>query len=206
MTNAGTSNSCCNFWDNAECKGTEFCPPRCPRFVDKYGAPIVIRPYQPTDYDRLMGMYEDYASEHRSLGVPPPPAKNLVEEWLDRLTERGQNFVALDGNRIVGHAVYSPVDSEEPELAVFVHQDYHERGIGTELCKHVLAYAADEGYESIVLNVERRNKRAIHVFKKLGFEPTQNAGDEDRFDMIEMRLCLNTPRIEQLQLAPYYRS
>jgi RimJ/RimL family protein N-acetyltransferase len=86
------------------------------------------------------------------------------------LIEEGHNIVAEGPDRLVGHVVYTPVEADCPELAVFVHPEFHDRGIGTELCKQIAAAAVDTGREALELHVERRNRAAISVYRRIGFE------------------------------------
>lgn len=202
----------CGYWDPSGCVGSPECPPRCPRFVDKTGRPLTIRDYRPEDRAALEAMYRSYGTDHRAQGLPPL-TDSRIERWLDTLLEEGRNVVAVDvrgddppENRadgdpsgsggIVGHAVYTPRDDPEPELAVFVHPDDHDRGIGTECCRQVIARAAADGREAIVLSVERTNRRALAVYRHLGFEAVEGKGTEMR-----MRLPLSGPATEQLRLG-----
>ncbi|ELZ80840.1 N-acetyltransferase GCN5 [Haloferax larsenii JCM 13917] len=176
-------------WDPSQCVGTPYCPPRCPRFVDKHGIGLVVRTYVSDDWERLREMYLSYGTEHRSLGLPPTGAAR-IDEWLEGLVERGRNYVAVDGKEVVGHATYAPRDDPEPELAVFVHPDSHDRGIGTELCRHVVADAESNGHDALVLHVAPENRRAIHVYLGLGFEVVPSESSETKmrlsFDAVDI--------------------
>lgn len=183
-------------WDHTDCEGSIHCPPRCPRFVDKTGTTLLVRPYGPDDYDALVAMYGKFDPTQRAQGLPPQTPARL-ESWLEIVLEEGTHLVAGLGGRIVGHAFYTPVDHEEPELAVFVHQAFHDRGIGTELCKHVIAFAADGGHDALVLDVEKHNRAAVHVYRTLGFEPADRRGRE-----LHMRLPLSDPIAIQVQRPP----
>ncbi|SDR29793.1 GNAT family N-acetyltransferase [Natronobacterium texcoconense] len=160
-------------WDSSQCEPTEYCPPRCPRFVDEDGRSMLIRQPEPADHDRLRQLYDEFDDAHRAQGLPPTTDERL-EEWLSRTLEEGRNFVADYDGRIVGHSFYTPADHPEPELAVFVHHDHHGRGIGTELCKHVVATGAATDRDAIVLEVERRNRVAVHIYQELGFETVRD--------------------------------
>lgn len=172
-------------------------PPRSSRFVDSTGAMLRVRPFEPEDAEQLVSFYEDYPSRHRSMSLPPL-ARPQIEAWIEKLAERGRNLLVFDGDRLVGHAAYSPREGAEPELVVFVDDDYHGRGIGTELCRQVIAYAAADGHESIKLNVDVDNEAAVHVYESLGFYTVDHSGkrllmrldiDED----VKRDVCTTTP-------------
>lgn len=185
----------CHGWDNGDCTGTPHCPPRCPRFFDRTGAPLLVRPLRETDRASLVRMYG--AIESTTLGLPPDRRDRLVA-WLSDLRERGWNLVALDGERVVGHIGVVPEDDAAPEIVVFVHETYHGRGIGTELVKQAIAHAADgdHGHEALTLTVERRNRRAIAVYSNVGFERVDGWGD------LEMLLPLDDPVAAAVQRPP----
>ncbi|KAB1192983.1 GNAT family N-acetyltransferase [Haloferax sp. MBLA0076] len=193
---AGEGDGDGTFWDPSDCTGTPYCPPRCPRFVDKFGEGLVIRPYEEHDWDALNEMYRDYAREHRSMGLPPV-GDVYIADWLTGLVDHGRNFVAVDGDRIVGHITYVPREGPEPELAVFVHQDSHNRGIGTELCRHVIADAATAGLDALILHVAKENRRAIHVYLGLGFEVVASESTDTK-----MRLDLDQSVLAKTRTTP----
>jgi RimJ/RimL family protein N-acetyltransferase len=186
----------CGFWDNDGCEGTVDCPPRCPRFVDREGTQYLVTPVGDDDLDAAVTMYEDFAPEHRSMDVPPTETGE-IRSWLERLHERGRHFLAWDGDRVVGHSGYSPSHRPEPEFLVFVHQDYHGRGLGTELTRHAIAYAAEDGHDALVLHVDGDNAAAVRVYEKLGFRTVARHALE-----LEMRLPFTAPIAEEVRLPP----
>ncbi|WP_458210151.1 N-acetyltransferase family protein [Haladaptatus sp. NG-SE-30] len=188
----------CGFWRNDGCEGTPHCPPRCPRFVGKYGTPYLILPLG-EDLDALVSMYLEFDPQYRSLGLPPKEEKEIVV-WLERLHERGTNLVAWDDERIVGHAGYAPNDGDVPEFVVYVHQDYHGRGLGTELTKHAVAHAGAAGHDGLKLDVDGKNEPAVAIYRALGFEVVKRHAME-----LEMVLSFEDPVVEQVSLAPAIR-
>ena len=190
----------CSAWNPSECEGTTGCPARCPRFVDKQGELLLVEPYDSAYYDGLVSMYDDYPLEHRSMGVPPLRAAG-IDRWLNSLLDSGANFIARDGNRIVGHAAFAPADDPEPELIVFVDPAYFERGIGSELCYQIVAHAADSGANALVLDVSADNDRAIHVYRKMGFDVIDRSATD-----VQMRLSFEKEIAETVRLPPAKRS
>ncbi|WP_058367080.1 GNAT family N-acetyltransferase [Haloparvum sedimenti] len=146
--------------------------PRGPRFVDKLGVRWRIRAADGDDRDALAAMYADFGTADRAQGLPPVTESRTVR-WLDDLFERGWNVVAEGEAGVVGHATLTPTDADEPELAVFVHPAYQDRGLGTELCRHIVARAAATDRDAVVLTVERRNRAALSVYRGLGFETVE---------------------------------
>lgn len=71
---------------------------------------------------------------------------------------------------------YGFVDDETPELSVGVAPAQRGRGIGTALCRQLLAAADAAGIAQVSLSVEKGN-RARHLYDRLGFETVEDTGD-----------------------------
>ncbi|MFO8114241.1 MAG: GNAT family N-acetyltransferase [Halorubrum sp.] len=198
MSHADADTVACEGWDGSECEGTIHCPPRCPRFVDKEGARWTIRPSVPEDAAALAEMYEGFGTEHRAQGLPPVTRERRAE-WIESMLTEGSNVVAERNGELFGHAMYTPTDADRPELAVFVHPTMQGRGVGTELCRHVIANAAAAGREGLELHVESGNRVARRVYRAVGFELV-----ERRFDL-RMELDLDDPVATEVRWPPLVR-
>lgn len=188
----------CEGWDGSECEGTVHCPPRCPRFVDGEGARWTIRPAVREDAAPLAEMYEGFGSADRAQGLPPVTRERRAT-WIESTLAEGSNVVAERGGELYGHAMYTPSDASRPELAVFVHPTAQGRGVGTELCRHVIADATAAGREGLELHVEPGNRVARRVYRNVGFELV-----ERRFD-IRMELDLDDPVATEVRWPPLAR-
>ncbi|MES3160210.1 MAG: GNAT family N-acetyltransferase [Halorubrum sp.] len=171
-----TTAAACDGWDAGECEGTAHCPPRCPRFVDDEGRPWTVRFAEPTDADRILEMYEAFGTADRTRGIPPASRARRVE-WIETLLTDGTNVVAEHDDEIRGHAVYTPTAADRPEVALFVHPEARGRGVGTELCRQLIADAAAGGREALVLHVESGNHIARSVYHEVGFQAVERHGD-----------------------------
>ncbi|ARS89563.1 GNAT family N-acetyltransferase [Natrarchaeobaculum aegyptiacum] len=196
----GTDSSVACTWDNGSCEGTPLCPPRCPRFTDREGHPMLVRPSEPADFDALVEMYEDLDGHSRAMGLPPATTPKL-EAWLSRLLDTGWNLIALDGDRVVGHVAVIPAESADPEFVIFVHQDYQNRGVGSELVKQLIAHAGDRAHDELTLSVSSGNRRAITVYQNVGFDVVERQVTE-----LAMALDLQQPIVEQVQQPPAARN
>nr|WP_226008379.1 GNAT family N-acetyltransferase [Natrinema salinisoli] len=184
----------CSGWDNSECKGTVHCPPRCPRFIDNEGTAVVIRPPDSDCRNALLEMYDTI--DDSTMGLPPEHRDDR-EQWLDRLLNDGWNLIVTADDEVVGHVAVVPADAADPEFVIFVRPDFQNRKIGTELLKHVIAYADDRDHEELNLNVPKGHRRAITLYEKIGFSVT----DIDRPDL-KMRLPLEAPLVTTVQRPP----
>jgi RimJ/RimL family protein N-acetyltransferase len=144
-------------------------------------------------------MYDDIDTTDGSLGVPPR-SDDRLERWLSDLVENGWNLLALDGERVVGHVGIAPADADQPHLVIFVHPADQNRGIGTELLKHLIAYAADRSYDALALSVAADNDSMRSVASNLSFDVTERLPIE-----YTMKLPLDDPITERVQRPPLER-
>lgn len=155
-------------------------------FEDREGRDIEVVPYDGSDaeFEALVDMYVAFDPADRAQGIPPGQERR-VREWLDNiLAGECLNVVAWNGDEAAGHATLVP-DGDAYELAIFVLQKYQEAGIGTYLIETLLGYGAANGVEKVWLTVERWNRPAVGLYKKMGFETCSS----ESFEM-EMALRL----------------
>ncbi len=193
-----TTGVACDGWDGGQCEGTVHCPPRCPRFVGKHGDRWTVRFAGAEDAHRLLDMYEAFGTGDRAQGIPPANRDRRIE-WLETLLADGNNVLAERHGRVRGHAVYTPIDADRPEIAVFVHPEVQGRGVGTELCRQLIADAAAGGREALVLHVEAGNHVARNVYHEVGFRTIERKGD------LRMELPLTDPVATETRWPPLVR-
>ncbi|MDD5542790.1 MAG: GNAT family N-acetyltransferase [Acidobacteriia bacterium] len=154
-------------------------------FVDKQGSRATVRSYRPSDLKNVLEMYYQFEPKQLAQRLPPRTDEQ-IQRWIACLTHDGENFVALVGRHVVGHTVLCDLLDGRAELAIFVHQDFRNRGIGTQLLELARRAALAEGYRQIWISVESSNLQAIRVFLKTGFQFTGTFDAES-----EMILDLN---------------
>lgn len=194
----------CDAWDNGECRGFSACPPRCPRFFDGDGRPLLVLPVEDAAVSRtaLLDLY-DCGPEGHSLSYPPFRRRDALGEWLDRLLPKGEHLVAVDGGRPVGHAVAVPTDEGVDEFAVFVGPEDRGRGVARELLKHVVVRAADRGLAALVMHVQTTNRPMLAIARDQGFEPVGTDGRDDTYALVTLHLPLqDSPAVDRIGLVP----
>lgn len=149
--------------------------------------------------ERLNGMYEAFEGRDRAQGLPPL-SRDRRTDWIGSLLAEGHNVVAERDGRVLGHAAYTPADAPRPEIAVFVHPAFHGRGVGTELCRHLIADAAAGGREALVLHVAAGNHVARGVYQTVGFRTVDRGGD------VRMELPLDEPVATEVRWPPFVRT
>jgi ribosomal protein S18 acetylase RimI-like enzyme len=155
-------------------------------FTDRESREIEVRVYGDDHFEALVEMYDTFDPADRAQGLPPA-RESRIRGWLDTILGEGQDVVALEGDRVVGHATLVPdEDGETVELAIFVHHDYQSAGIGSKLIRGLLGHGQREGVEKVWLTVERWNHAGIALYESVGFETSSAENFE-----LEMTLRLN---------------
>ena len=102
----------------------------------------------------------------------PPYADEVVDRWISNI-ENMIALVAIYDKRIVGYAMISKGTRERRrgvgDLAMYLHQDFQNAGLGTAMLSRLLNLAEKEGLHRIGVHVVADNKIAIHLYEKFGF-------------------------------------
>jgi RimJ/RimL family protein N-acetyltransferase len=146
-------------------------------FTDRTGARATVRSFRQQDFKALLEMYYQFEPKRIAQRLPPR-TEEQIQRWLTSLTRDGTNFVALVGRHIVGHTVICNLLDGRAELAIFVHQNFQNRGIGSQLIQLAKRAAIAAGYQKIWISVESSNLQAIRFFLKSGFQFTGSFDSE----------------------------
>lgn len=138
---------------------------------------IEIMRAAPSDAEQLLKFMKQIGGESDNLTFGEEGIPFSVESEAAYIAgmENSRNDVMLlakDGNKIVGNASLSRLPrrmSHRGDLSVAVAKDYWNRGIGGELISAVIAFAKENDFAVIDLQVRSDNAGAIHLYEKYGF-------------------------------------
>jgi ribosomal protein S18 acetylase RimI-like enzyme len=108
----------------------------------------------------------------------PYPRRHIARDW--------PNYVAVDGDTVVGWADITPVDIPEcahrGTLGMGVLASHRGQGIGTRLLQACLAHASRAGMSKVELTVYTSNTAAIGLYRRSGFTDIGVVRDYRRLD------------------------
>lgn len=137
--------------------------------TDKQGRLFEAYKYDVEHYPSLENMYATFYPKGKFQGMPPIKDE-ASHKWIKKLLANGENFLALQDGKTVGHVVLLPdFKKGDAEYLVFVSHPFRSRGIGSELTRLAIDHAERLGLMSIWLIVGATNFRAIGLYKKFGF-------------------------------------
>jgi ribosomal protein S18 acetylase RimI-like enzyme len=129
------------------------------------GKKIKIRELSQSDKHGLSEFYS-YLNEEDFAQLHPITDKFTYPDYFI-------NMVIEHQNRIVGYGeIQKDPLQENGYLNIFIHHEFQGAGLGTALMIMLVKEATDEGLHNIHLEVDAENTRAIHLFRKFGFQET----------------------------------
>ncbi len=144
------------------------------------GIVLTIREATPEDAEELLRMMQIVGKETDYLvmdekGMGLTPAALAIE--IDYLRESMNNLllVAIMDEAIIGTVSVKAAEqyriSHVGEIGISVLKAYWGMGLGTMLLEEALFWARENGVLfRLELDVQARNDRAVHLYKKLGFQ------------------------------------
>ena len=149
-------------------------------FTAKDGRRVVLRTPRWEDLDDLMESINSLVEEGADIVRDQKVARESEADWLGRQLaeiEKGNNFILVaevDG-RVVASADLTKergYANHVGDIGIAIKNGYRDIGIGTEMLKTLISQAEVMGLMMLVLHVFSTNKRAMHVYKKVGFKET----------------------------------
>lgn len=134
------------------------------------------------EFKRTNGQNEDFMENCRLLdldldrrvGKVIKRDKYRQYNQVDRIQEA---MVVYEGAQAIGGGAIRRYDNETVELKrVFVRPECQGRGIGTELVSLLMEWAAELGYDRMILETGELLAESCAVYKKLGFQVIPNYG------------------------------
>jgi RimJ/RimL family protein N-acetyltransferase len=114
-------------------------------------------------------MYDAFEPKAMAQGLPPS-RQDARRAWVSALMNRGVNFAAWSGEKVIGHASVLPdFGKRDGEYVIFILSAYRNRGLGCELTRMSVDKARTLSLTHLWLTVEVYNFHALRVYHKAGF-------------------------------------
>jgi len=146
----------------------------------KDGRTVVLRTPKWEDLDDLLELINSLVEEKADIIVDEKLSREQEAEWLSSVLLRLENnqifFLVAEVDRkvVASSDLHLGRGSEKHSGAVgiAVQSSFRDLGIGTWMMRTIVKEAQRIGLKVLVLSVFATNKRAIHVYEKLGFVQT----------------------------------
>jgi ribosomal protein S18 acetylase RimI-like enzyme len=145
---------------------------------------VEIRPLKDNEVDELLGLWKDFMNDPASIDEPIPTHEENVKRQREFVTklmneDASQILVATDEKELVGYVLFQNEVEPPLEMAhrisyvadLYVKPRHRGRGVGEQLLRSCLdRLKKSKGGTHVQLRVWNSNKKAIALYRKLGFK------------------------------------
>jgi len=140
---------------------------------------ITIRHITEADAEAVLNLCTLLDQETTFMMLEPGERKHVFEEQKKRIaaviSKPNQTFLLTEDDGVpvgflAAHGGLYRRNHRTVSIVVGVLQAYSGQGIGTRLFREVEKWAREQGLHRLELTVMTHNERAIHLYKKMGFE------------------------------------
>lgn len=145
------------------------------------GGTMSVRPIRPGDGELIVAFHERQSPESIYFRFFSPRPR-LSERDLERFTNVDyvdrMAFVGLIGDELVGVARYDRHRGRsDAEVAFFIDDDHHGRGMATVLLEYLAVAARENGISGFTATVLPQNRKMLSVFTQAGFTASSHFED-----------------------------
>jgi len=126
------------------------------------------------DLSDLNDIYNHYVISSTCTYQEEPETIESRQQWFDHHDEKHPVTVALLDDRVVGWGSLSPFHSRcayrnTVENSVYVHHEFHRRGIGAALLRDLIDRARPIGHHTIIAGIDGEQTASVAVHERFGF-------------------------------------
>jgi L-amino acid N-acyltransferase len=135
---------------------------------------ISIRPARPADLKTVNAIFNYYVAHSTCVWTTTPCSEAERVAWYEEHGASMPVLVAQSGGDVVGWGALGSFRTAYTlagtlEDSVYVHHDFHRRGIGARLLTELIAAARRVGLRSILANISADQTPSIRLHEKFGF-------------------------------------
>jgi RimJ/RimL family protein N-acetyltransferase len=156
------------------------------KFNAKDGRKVILRTPKWEDIDDLVKFINSLVEEGADITNYQKVTREQETEWLGRQlveAEKGSKLIMLaevNGKVVANASITKKTGYSEHvgDLGIAIKDSFRDIGIGTEMLKTLISQAENMGLKMLTLSVFSTNKRAKHVYEKVGFRETGRIPNE----------------------------
>lgn len=138
---------------------------------------VIIRPSRDTDVEAMLAIYRRHIRQGIEESVADsgtPQADDLRDRRKNLRDRRFPHLVATVGGTVVGYA-YAVLFRKRPAYrytvkhSIYIHHEYHARGIGRLLMKGLIDACAAAGFRQMIGYIDADNAASLGLHEAFGF-------------------------------------
>lgn len=144
------------------------------------GTAAHLRPIRPEDADALQALHQSQSERSRYFRffAPKPELSSKDLTLFTTVDHRDRvAFVVEIADELVAVARYDRVSETDAEVAFYVSDALHGRGLGSILLEHLAAAALENGISTFSAEVLPENRAMLSVFTEAGFDVRRQFDD-----------------------------
>lgn len=149
-------------------------------FSARDGQKVILRAPKWEDLDDLLEMINSLVEEKADIVRTEKVSREDEIDWLSGVLRRLEKeevayVVAEVDGRVIANSEIGRRGGYEQHVGVIgiaIRRDFRDIGVGTEIMKALTDQGRAWGLKVLMLNVFATNKRAAHVYEKVGFVQT----------------------------------
>ena len=138
----------------------------------KDGRKVMLRFLTADDKEKLFRMFSSMSKKALEWSMAPY-TMDTVERWISNLPTSIALVAEYQGEIVGWASIYKfphPRRKGLGDLGIYLHQDFHNVGLGTAMTERLLQLAKNEKMHRIELTVVGENKIALRLYEKFGFQ------------------------------------
>jgi len=173
--------------------------------VDLHSGNLRIRNATPDDAKLLIGWWNDGAvMAHAGFPNGIGTTEKKVVALINADNDLNRRLIIEFANQPVGEMNYRTKGEKTAEIGIKISDsNYQNKGYGSEFLKMLMEYIfVSLGYDKIILDTNLKNKRAQHVYEKLGFRKVSTRIDswKDQLGELQSSIDYDMSKAEYLSL------
>lgn len=135
---------------------------------------VSIRLAAEHDLEVINAIYNHYVANSTSTYQEQPDTLEARQQWLAHHGVRHPVIVAELDDEVVGWGSLSPFHSRSAfrktvESSVYVHHEFHRRGIGAALLSDLIDRARSAGHHTIIAAIDSQQAPSLALHERFGF-------------------------------------
>jgi len=149
------------------------------QFTAQDGTQVILRTLKWEDLDDLLDVINTLIEESAEIEYDTHMTRDAEADWLASTLANFEKdkvlpVVAEVKGKVIASSSISTkgftCEKHVGNLGILIRSGYRDRGIGTEMMKILMEQARLMNLKVLTLSVFATNKRAIHVYEKVGFK------------------------------------
>jgi L-amino acid N-acyltransferase len=138
-------------------------------------SPVAIRSATEADLVAINDIYNHFVLTCTCTYQETPEPIEGRRKWFGHHDAKHPVIVAEEGGRVIGWGSLSKFHERSAyrhtvENSIYIHHDYHRRGVGSALLQELIKIARAAGFHAIIAGIDGEQTASVALHVKFGFQ------------------------------------